>query len=197
MAATLTGVTRTTISGGTALRRPYCSAASSPMYRAAIRVRPVQQLGRIGRRGGRTRHRDERERRPFVVEAQCDPAVAQDRLALDRVGRGHEHDLIAVEVDPDGSDVRAAVDAGDRELGGAGRHGGHEALPPALRRFGVAHRARRYPRRHAHRVRTLRRELRDAPGAGPVDSHRPHRRDVLDGRTDSRAGHALASSGGA
>src|SRR5687767_421045 len=42
LATTFDGVTRTTISGGTALRRPYWSARAGPMYRAAIRVAQVR-----------------------------------------------------------------------------------------------------------------------------------------------------------
>src|SRR3954453_15260732 len=155
---------------------------------------PVEQLVGVGRRRRGSCHGHERERRSVVVEAHCHAAVAQDRLALDRVGGRYEHDLVPVEVDPHRGNVRTAVEPCHRHLASSCRQRGHEALPPTLRRSGVAHRARRYSRPHADRVSPVRRERRDAPSAGAVDTDRPHRRHVLDGGPLAGAGHVVSPS---
>src|SRR5437763_5637088 len=92
------GVTRTTNSGGTPLRRPNSSARPAPMYRPPMRAahctRSPADAAAIPAtvtklNGGRSssQHSDTR-------------GIAQDGLALDRVRRRHEHDLVAVEIDP-------------------------------------------------------------------------------------------------
>ena len=59
----LVGVTRTSISGGTALRRPYSSARVGAHVPAADPSAPAQQLVGIGGGGGGAGDGEEGERR--------------------------------------------------------------------------------------------------------------------------------------
>ena len=116
------------------------------MYRPPIRVPHSSSSSGSVEVVARAGDRDERERWAFVVEAHRYSSVAEDRLALDRVGAGHQHDHVfagrpgaSIEVDPHRRQVRAAVLAGDRQLAGSGRGCGHEVLPPSFGGLFVCH----------------------------------------------------------
>src|SRR5581483_968420 len=92
--------------------------------------RPFPQLPLVGRHACRPRHGDEAERRVLIVPAQRHARVAQDRLPLHRVRCRHEHDVVALEVDPHRSDVGRPVGPDDRQLGGPGGRRQDELAPP-------------------------------------------------------------------
>src|SRR5207248_783321 len=65
--------------------------------------------------------------------AEADSPVAADRLAFHRILPGHEDELVAVEVEPDGGDVRPPVRSHSGQLRSPRLAG--EKAPP----FGVGH----------------------------------------------------------
>src|SRR5258708_29476849 len=119
------GVTRTTISGGTLLRRPNSSARSAPMYRPPILV------AQFSRSTGSSEVRAvpaivTKLNGALIVPAQRHPGIAQDRPALDRVSPSREDHLITIKIHPDRRDMRRAVRPDDAEFGRARRSLEHE-----------------------------------------------------------------------
>ena len=104
------------------MRVPQCKSAAESSLRLAVPA-TVTKLN-----GGRSSSQHSET-----------PRVAPDGLALDRVGRGHEHHVVAVEVDPHRRHVRRTVGSDDRDLSGASRRGQHELPPPAVGCVVVCH----------------------------------------------------------
>ena len=138
-ATTRVGVTRTSRFPGHGVATSELLGRLGPHVATADPGGPLQEVVRIAGDGCRTPDQHERERRTFVSRSRTPPRVALDRLALRRPLAGGEHDVVTIEVDPDGSDLRGAVGPDHGELRRSRRCRPEELAPPRLVRDRFAH----------------------------------------------------------